>query len=124
MVLYSHAPQLKAMNRSTGSIYQIISDMKSISSEKRNASEQLPSTCVDAVVPLLHRDHVSTDYVFLSGKASLHRRLPELRRGHGASWSPVCDRIFLDIMVARLSVDSVEFGKDKNMRAGECKGGG
>jgi hypothetical protein len=40
MTLYSHAP-------STGSICQMISDIKSISSEKRNASEQVVGTCVE-----------------------------------------------------------------------------
>jgi hypothetical protein len=47
----------KAIDRSTGSICQIISDIKSISSEKRDASEQVTSTCVDVVVLLHHRDH-------------------------------------------------------------------
>ena len=47
----------KAMNRSKGSICQIISDIKSISSEKGNASEQVASTRVDVVLLLHHRDH-------------------------------------------------------------------
>ena len=53
-ILYSHAPRAMAMNRNTGSTCQIISDIKSISSEKRNASEQVAKycTCVDAVVLL------------------------------------------------------------------------
>ena len=44
------------MNKSTGSVCQIIPDIKSISSEKGNASEQVASTCVDVVLLLHHRD--------------------------------------------------------------------
>jgi hypothetical protein len=57
------------MNRSTGSICQITSDVKSIASKKRNASEQVAkySTCVDVVVKIMcHR---------LGGKVA-HWRLP------------------------------------------------
>jgi hypothetical protein len=59
------------MNRSTGSIYQIMSDIKSIASEKRNASDTLPSTCVDAVV-LQDHDRLDSCPVQLSS----HVRTP------------------------------------------------
>jgi hypothetical protein len=59
------------MNRNTGSIYQIISDIKSISSEKRNASEQVakvpvpvPSFCLVIKIMCQQSNHVP-----LGGKA-------------------------------------------------------
>ena len=36
---------------------QYVPDIKSISSEKQNVSQQVASTCVDAVVLLRHQDH-------------------------------------------------------------------
>ncbi len=56
----------EAMNKSTVSISQIISDIKGISSERRNTSEQFAkySTYVDPVVLLHYRqDHDQSNHV-------------------------------------------------------------
>ena len=75
----------------------------------------MPSLCF--IIKIMRQQsnlQYHNNHVCFGGKAGLHGRLLDLRpQGHSlrTSWSPVYDRAFLDVIVARLSVVPVSSGR-------------